>query len=259
MRRPLSATPFERVKGRPKRTAALDRTAGQLARTLVTTWQGPWLRQHPGGRGLRLMDGEYEFSVDWFSLYWHNWLAVTEGRRISKILEIGSFEGRSACTMIDHFSRAAPLEVFCIDSWRSGFERGAFDMAAVEQRFDRNVARAIAGAPNPVNLHKYKGVSTQEMVELLHYGHRQSFDLVFVDGSHQAADVLSDLVLGYHLCAVGGLIIADDYLWSGETHGREDLLSMPRPAIDAFAGIFTRELQQLGGVSIYQVYFRKTA
>src|SRR6266851_288633 len=141
------------------------------------------------------MSGDYEFTVDWFTPHWHNWLIITEGRRISKILEIGSFEGRSACAMIDHFGKSAPLHVFCIDDWGAGFEHGIYDMTAVEQRFDRNLGRAVAAAPSSVNLHKYKGKSMQHLSALLHYGHGQSFDLVFIDGSHKAADVLADLVM----------------------------------------------------------------
>ncbi len=205
------------------------------------------------------MQGQYEFSVDWFSPHWRNWLVITEGKKLSKILEIGSFEGRSTCSMIEQFSRDASLEMFCIDSWDAGFEDGSFDMIGVEQRFDRNVARAITGSANTVKVYKHKGQSAQQLVALLANGHRQSFDLVFVDGSHQAADVLGDLVLAYHLCAVGGLIICDDYLWSGEPHGHEEPLKTPRPAIDAFVGTFCRKVEQIGGLPLYQVYLRKTA
>jgi predicted O-methyltransferase YrrM len=89
--------------------------------------------------------------------------------------------------------------------------------------------------------------------------HQNSFDLVFVDGSHQACDVLSDLVLSYHLCAVGGQIICDDYLWSNARHGSQDLLMMPRLAIDAFAHAFMRKVAQASGLKLYQAYFVKTA
>jgi predicted O-methyltransferase YrrM len=205
------------------------------------------------------MAAQYEFTVDWFSPHWPNWLVVTGDQKISKVLEVGSFEGKSTCTMIDEFSKTGPLELYCIDNWHVGFEHGAFDMAAVERRFERNVTQAIAAAPNPVKVYKQKGSSLQHMTALLSGGHGQSFDLVFVDGSHLACDVLGDLVLGYHLCAVGGLIICDDYLWTGTKHGSEDLLEMPRCAVDAFVATFSRRVEQWGGLPLYQVYLRKTA
>jgi predicted O-methyltransferase YrrM len=205
------------------------------------------------------MPPPYDFTVDWLSLHLPNWLVVTAGRKISKILEIGSFEGRSACTIIDEFSQRGPLEFHCIDSWDASFENGTFDMRAAEQRFDRNITRAIAGTPNAVTIHKRKGPSLQHLIALLSSNHGQSFDLIFVDGSHVACDVLSDLILSYQLCAIDGLIICDDYLWTGSPHGTEDLLSMPRCAIDAFVALFSHRVEQWAGLPLYQVYLRKTA
>jgi predicted O-methyltransferase YrrM len=205
------------------------------------------------------MDDKYEFTVDWFSKYWPNWLTLVGDQRISNILEIGSFEGRSACTMIDHFSKTAALEVFCIDDWGGSADQAEFDMDVVEQRFNRNIQRAVAEAPNVVKVQKLKGKSITTMSALLANGYQDYFDLIFIDGSHEAPDVLGDLVMSYQLCAIGGLIICDDYLWSGAPHGSEDLLAMPRLAIDAFGRLFTRKVALWGDLPLYQAYFRKTA
>jgi|SRR5437588_10245640 len=204
------------------------------------------------------MPDQYEFSVDWFTQHWPNWLTVTAERQISKILEVGSFEGRSACTMIEHFGKKSPIKIFCVDDWGGSFELDGSDMEAVERRFDRNINRAISVADQRATIYKYKGRSIQILSSLLSGGHRASFDLIFIDGSHEAPDVLGDLVLAYHLCAKNGLIICDDYLWSGMPHGHEDLLTMPRESIDAFTRIFCRKVQQLSGLPLYQIYLRKT-
>ncbi len=204
-------------------------------------------------------DDKYEFTVDWFSQYWPNWLTLTADQTISKILEIGSFEGRSACTMIDHFSKTAPLEVFCIDDWAGGADHNEFDMEVVEQRFNHNIQQAVTATANAVKVQKCKGTSIEMLAALLANGYRNYFDLIFIDGSHEAPDVLSDLVVSYQLCAIGGLIIVDDYLWSDVPHGSEDLLAMPRLAVDAFGRLFTRKVALWGGLPLYQVYFRKTA
>jgi hypothetical protein len=57
----------------------------------------------------------------------------------------------------------------------------------------------------------------------------------------------------------GGQIICDDYLWNNGPHGSQDLLMMPRIAIDAFAHNFIPKLAQPGGLTLYQAYFVKTA
>jgi predicted O-methyltransferase YrrM len=204
------------------------------------------------------MADDYEFSTDWFTPYWENWLPFTGDRKISKILEIGSFEGRSTCAMIEHFGQKGPIQMVCIDNWQGSPELRGFDMPAAEQRFDRNIGRAVTQVGHRVDVYKHKGRSVEVLSGLMKE-HQNSFDLVFVDGSHQACDVLTDLVLSYHLCAVGGQIICDDYLWSNARHGSQDLLMMPRLAIDAFAHAFMRKVAQASGLKLYQAYFVKTA
>ena len=204
------------------------------------------------------MADDYEFTTDWFTPYWESWLPFTADRKISKILEIGSFEGRSTCAMIEHFGRNGPLHVACVDDWRGNAEHRQFDMSVVEQRFNRNIGRAVADLSNRVDVYKHKGRSVEVLSGLIKE-HQNSFDLVFVDGSHQACDVLTDLVLSYYLCAVGGQIICDDYLWNNARHGDQDLLMMPRIAIDAFAHTFMRKVAQPSGLKLYQAYFVKTA
>lgn len=202
------------------------------------------------------MVADYDFSVDWFSPHWPNWAAVTRDMAIGKVLEIGSFEGRSTCKLIEEFGAKSPLAIFCIDTWGGGVEHTRFDMDSVESRFDRNVAVALSKAANPVTVEKCKGFSAGRLCGLLAAGHAASFDLVFVDGSHQAPDVLTDLVLAYQLCKVGGALICDDYLWSMEPDGKQDPLNMPKMAIDAFSTIFMRKIKQ-AGLPLYQTYFRK--
>jgi predicted O-methyltransferase YrrM len=56
--------------------------------------------------------------------------------------------------------------------------------------------------------------SRDALVALLVGGHAGTFDFIYIDESHQAADVLSDLTLSFPLCKIGGLITCDDYMWS---------------------------------------------
>ena len=38
----------------------------------------------------------------------------------------------------------------------------------------------------------------------------QKYDIIYIDGSHEARDVLEDAVLAYRLLKIGGLLIFDD-------------------------------------------------
>jgi hypothetical protein len=83
------------------------------------------------------------------------------------------------------------------------------------------------------------------------------FDLIYVDGSHQASDVLTDAIIAFQLLRVGGVMIFDDYLWCMRPTGEEDTLNMPKAAIDSFISLFQRKLKVISGLPIDQLYIEK--
>lgn len=200
----------------------------------------------------------YDFTSDWFSHFRPIWKQILESRPPSCILEIGSYEGRSACFVVDHCASARRIELHCVDTWAGGIDHDPATMGDVERRFDANIARAIAAAAHPVDYHKHRAPSHLALAGLVAAGRSGAFDLVYIDGSHQAPDVLSDAVLGFRLAKRGGLIIFDDYLWTMEGQGRQDAYNMPKPAIDAFVNIFQRKLTVLNA-PLGQLYVMKIA
>lgn len=200
----------------------------------------------------------YEFTTDWFSRFEGVWRQILKKYPPSRMLEIGSYEGRSARFLIETLAAERPIELHCVDTWAGGVEHDAAAMGEVERRFDANLAIAVAAAAHPVDFHKHKALSQDALISLLAGGRAGAFDLVYVDGSHQAPDVLADAVLAFRLLKVGGVLIFDDYLWSHEGSGKQQAHNMPKPAIDAFVNIYQRKLQVLGA-PLYQLYTRKIA
>jgi predicted O-methyltransferase YrrM len=201
----------------------------------------------------------YEFSIDWFSGNIPVWDQLVPRFNPKRFLEIGSYEGRSTCYLIETFGAKGPVDVHCIDTWQGGVEHDRTAMSEVERRFDHNVALARQKAMHPVSVAKHKKPSHLALAELLAAGQALSFDVVYVDGSHQAPDVLADAVLSFHLLRKGGLMIFDDYLWTMEPLGQQDAFNMPKPAIDAFMNIFQRKMLVVRGAPVYQLYAAKTA
>lgn len=214
---------------------------------------GPY--QSPVNREAILADS-YAFTTDWFSRFAPVWTELLTRFPPSRILEIGSYEGRAACFLIEACAAERDIELHCVDSWAGGVEHDTDAMPLVEQRFDRNIAIACAAAPRQVDFHKHKTLSSTALVKLLAEGRQESFDLIYVDGSHQAPDVLSDAILAFMLLRVGGLLIFDDYLWSMEGAGQQDFYQLPKPAIDAFINIYQRKMKVIGA-PLYQLYARK--
>lgn len=96
------------------------------------------------------------------------------------------------------------------------------------------------------------------LCQLIAEGKAESFDFIYVDGSHQACDVICDAVLSFKLLSEGGIIIFDDYLWRGGAADTGNPLKTPKLAIDAFVNLYFDRLQLLS-FPLYQLYARKTA
>jgi len=203
-------------------------------------------------------DKGYQFTADWFSHNAATWRPLLEAAAPSKVLEIGSYEGRSTCFLIETLGARRTYDIYCVDPWENSNFHGT-DMEPVERRFDANIAIARSAAPFKGSVSKLKGHSSEILPRMLASGHRGSFDLVYVDGSHEAPDVLLDAVLSFHLCRTGGLLIFDDYLWSADPEGPQDILKMPKPAIDAFVNIFRKKLHIVEKIPLYQLYLHKIA
>lgn len=213
--------------------------------------------QFPGEQPLR--DPRYRFSNGWFDPFIPVWDRILEERSPSRILEIGSYEGKSACYLIERVGVERVLEIHCVDTWEGSIENQKELTPEIESRFDANLAVAISRCHHTPNVYKHRCPSYLALSHLLATGHEVHFDLVYVDGSHQAPDVLSDAILGFHLTRVGGLLIFDDYLWHMEPHGREDPLNMPKVAIDAFLNLFQRKVRIIPSLPLVQVYALKTS
>jgi glycosyltransferase involved in cell wall biosynthesis/predicted O-methyltransferase YrrM len=139
------------------------------------------------------------------------------------ILEIGSFEGRSAVSFL-HLRPEATIT--CIDAWAG--ESGA----AAERRFDANVGEL----GNRVT--KIRDWSFQALKALADAG--QLFDFIHVDGDHSPGGVLTDSVLAWHLLRPGGIL-----LWSRYRDPGLPVEERPDDAVNHFITACRAELDVL--------------
>lgn len=208
-----------------------------------------------------IFDQRLTFSSDWFSKVEPIWDRILDDLQPSRVLEIGSFEGMSACYLIQNIAFKRPLEIHCVDTWEGGIEHqpdGAapVKMGIVESRFHENTSKCVESAAHPVDLRVHKLLSHHALARMLASGSDESFDFIYIDGSHQAPDVLADAVLSFKLLRVGGILAFDDYLWEEPLPGGTDPLRCPKPAVDAFVNIHIRKLKLLNA-PLGQLYVRK--
>jgi predicted O-methyltransferase YrrM len=199
----------------------------------------------------------YQFTQDWFAQNVPIWDKLVPRHTPRKVLEVGSYEGRSACYFIETCARERDLEIHCIDTWQGGIEHNQVAMSDVEARFDHNVAVARSRTPHKIKLVKHRSLSKAALAKLIVVDPVGTFDVIYIDGSHQAPDVLTDAVMAFQLLRVGGMMIFDDYLWSMEPLGQQDPLNMPKPAVDAFMNIFQRKMYVVRGAPVYQLFATK--
>jgi hypothetical protein len=175
-----------------------------------------------------------EFTEDWFTVYipiWDSVLRELDGRA-PRILEVGSFEGLSASFLL---WRLPDARITCVDTFVGIPAYLAYGIGGpeLEQRFEANVARVDSG-----RVRKLVGQSHRVLSDLLAGG--EEFDLVYIDASHRALDVLADAALCWQLLARDGLMIFDDY---GEIPPGVEPLEHPTLAVDAFRSLVAGELE----------------
>jgi predicted O-methyltransferase YrrM len=197
-----------------------------------------------------------EFTTDWLRTTQLTWDQLLPQFKPRRILEVGSYEGASTCYAIKLLSGLVDhLEIHCVDTWEGGIEHQleGIDMAAIEARFKRNVAIEIDRAACTVDLHIHKSTSAIALAKLIADGKAGYFDFAYVDGSHQATDVLTDAVLSFQLVRHLGIIGYDDYLWKIDP----DPLQAPKIAIDAFTNVFSQKVVVIPNIPLYQLYVSK--
>ena len=148
-----------------------------------------------------------EFTQDWFTPNIPNWttlLAELRGRPGARALEVGSFEGRSACWLLENILTGPGARLDCVDTFTGAVEqRLGIETRGIRARFDANIA------PWRERVTVHVGLSADVLRVL-----SGAYDFIYIDGSHLAPDVLADAVLAWRLLKPGGIMIFDDFLWN---------------------------------------------
>lgn len=175
----------------------------------------------------------YEFTSDWMTgnayLFQRN-LGHLVGTPC-RILEIGSFEGRSTIWMLDHLATHPHATITCVDK-------------VFRPLFVANMKKA--GRNKQIVLHRGNSRDVLGRLE------KAAFDFIYIDGDHSAVPVLEDAVLSFRLAKVGGIIAFDDYIWT-EMPLPED--GFAQPAIDAFLDVYAARIDVIE--KSHQVWLRK--
>lgn len=162
---------------------------------------------------------EYKFSQDWFTNripVWEKILLQLKGKPNLQYLEIGVYEGYSLIWMLENILTHPTSKATGIDTFPG----------QLQERFMDNLR--IGGFSNKVTV-----IQGQSQIKLRHLP-LNAYDIIYIDGSHLAMNVLTDAVLSWQLLKNEGIIIFDDYYWKPD----RPVQLRPQAAIDSFLVCF---------------------
>jgi SAM-dependent methyltransferase len=158
---------------------------------------------------LDLKDFKYKFTRKWF-IYRNltTWSSFLPSRfpadQPIKMIQIGVFEGMDLLWCFQNLLKHSQSHVFAVDPWAATTKLDQEYMDSVRDRAHHN-------------LRKYRENITfcqnQSQVVLASFLPQMAnkFDLIVIDGDHNAPAVLEDARLAYQLLKPGGWMLFDDY------------------------------------------------
>jgi SAM-dependent methyltransferase len=200
---------------------------------------------------------EPKYSVDWFSGNIPNWEQIftkhgLKGTHFLKFLEIGCFEGRATNYMLENILTGQGCEIHVVDTFGGSLEEsgmnwdGSYKFNELHNTFIYNISKH----KDRVIIHK------GESYKILRKDFQDnSFDFIYIDGSHTAPDVLQDAILSHPLLKVGGILIFDDYGWKDPKI--QDPTNSPQMGVEFFYNAYKHKYDVI--MQGYQVGLLKTA
>jgi len=156
-----------------------------------------------------------------------------------RFLQIGAYCGDASEWLLNNVVTHPSSVLFDVDTWEGSLEpdHEEIDFQSVHQFYTERM--------EPYSNVSWWVTSSDGFFAATN----ERFDFIYIDGSHQAHQVLRDAVNADAHLRAGGILAFDDYRWGSH------LRDTPAPAIDAFLRCFEGryELLDLG----LQVWVRK--
>ena len=137
-------------------------------------------------------------TTDYFSInayYWHQ--IINDNYKNFSYLEIGSWEGNSALFILNNFKTK---KVVCVDVWE-------------DSNFSEIQLNNFNNFKNNMNEFKNRFSSFQGTSDNFFSKNKEKFDLIYIDGAHEAMQVYKDINNAWDALSVNGIIICDDYFY----------------------------------------------
>jgi predicted O-methyltransferase YrrM len=150
--------------------------------------------------------GKYKSSNDWFikselRRVIRNYIGTIDAKRA--ILEIGSFEGMSACYFSDVLLDHPESTLDCVDPWDLS-DTTTYLQKSTEDIFNENIQKSA----------QVTKIVTHKMYSNFFFDNvnqQREYDLIYIDGSHVYEHVYNDIVMCDRVLKPGGIMWIDDF------------------------------------------------
>jgi hypothetical protein len=141
-----------------------------------------------------------------------------------KVLEVGTFTGTSVYHILKNLPGSTGT---VIDSWEDYPEKVGDTLTIVSKMSELEVEKVFYKNTKGLPLRVLKGKSSEKLLNLIR--DQETFDFIYVDGSHKCLDVYLDGTLSWQLLKPGGILVFDDYMFN-----KNEVLGSPYEAINHF-------------------------
>ena len=180
---------------------------------------------------------DYHFTEDYFThrlKIWEPYLQTLANQSGIQALEIGSFQGMSACWLLDNILTHSSAKLICLE-------------AKFDPKFRLNIAKSEAGEKVEVledNPHKIL-----PSLEL------DNWDLINLQDRCKQPDYVEKTArLAWKLLKVGGIMIFNDYGWKNRANPQQN----PKLGIDNFLNSVSTQVDILKKIpQAYQLIIKK--
>lgn len=185
-------------------------------------------------------------------------LAELAGKPITA-LEIGSYEGRSACYLMEEIITHCDSRLLCIDPHN-------YDAVKSYNHTPRLREQLTLSALQRFRNNTDIWMDTGKLLHIMSPSHvalrdrvRLPLDFVYVDGSHYGSDCLTDMVLSWTLLKQGAIMGVDDVQWKPAAGSfKNPRIACPKLAVHFFRRLFYGQFARLPSSS-KQFWIRRTA
>ena len=143
-------------------------------------------------------------------------------------LEVGCYEGLSSFYVLSEYKS---VNAFFLDIWdmpNPNSKTLSHNFGLIEKAFDQNLSG--------FDFKKMKNDSVISMRKLLK--ENVHFDFIYIDGSHNGEDILSDAIEAFKILKVNGLMFFDDFLQHDENRILQSYVG-----IDKFLSLYSDYLK----------------